>query len=80
MQGQDVFASVLAAHARREWVMVEPHPPNTLVVHIVPVDGFVDMNALQQEGELLKGMWRPDRDGWSPELEIRIEPGGTAHR
>src|SRR5207244_13263775 len=61
VQSQGVFASVLAAHGRREWVLVEPQPPNTLVVHLIPIDAVVNMPALQQEGNFLKGMWRPDR-------------------
>src|SRR2546426_12691943 len=80
VQGQGVFASVLAAHGRREWVMVEPQPPNTLVVHLIPVDANVNMPALQQEGNFLKSMWKPERDGWIPEIDIRIEPGGGRGR
>ncbi|SRR5713101_2230586 len=80
VQSQGVFASALAAHGKREWVLVEPQPPNTLIVHLIPVDTIVNMPALQQEGNALKGMWTPERDGWSPEIEVRIEPGGTARR
>jgi hypothetical protein len=80
VESQGVFASVLAAHGRREWVMVKPQPPNTLVVHLIPVDAVVNMPALQQEGTFLKSMWKPERDGWSPEIEVRIEPGGGASR
>jgi len=80
VQGQGVFASALAAHGKREWVLVEAQPPNTLIVHLIPVDAIVNMPALQQEGAALKGMWKPERDGWSPEIEVRIEPGGNASR
>jgi len=60
--------------------MVEPQPPNTLVVHLIPVDANVNMPALQQEGDFLKSMWKPERDGWVPEIDIRIEPGGRGGR
>jgi len=80
VQGQGVFSSVLAANGRREWVMVEAQPPNTLVVHLIPLDTVVNMPALQQVGNTLKGMWKPERDGWSPVIEVRIEPGGSASR
>src|SRR5205085_336818 len=80
VQGQGIFASILAANGRREWVMVETQPPNTLVVHLIPVDAVVNMPALQQEGNFLKGMWNPERDGWRPVIEVRIEPGGAAGR
>lgn len=80
VQSQGVFASVLAAHGKREMVQVEPVPPNTLVVHLIPVDAIVNMPALQQEGNALKGMWKPDPDGWSPEIEVRIEPAASASR
>ena len=57
--------------------MVEPQPPNTLVVHLIPVDADVNLPALQQEGNFLKSLWKPKRDGWSPVIEVRIEPGGA---
>ena len=80
VQSQGVFASALAARGRREWVLVEPQPPNTLIVHLIPIDTIVNMPALQQQGNALKAMWKPDRDGWSPEIEVRIEAGGAASR
>src|SRR5256885_11973618 len=79
VQSQGVFASVLAANGRREWVLVEPQLPNTLVVHLIPIDAVVNMPNLQQEGMFLKNMWKPERDGWSPEIEVRIEPGGSTN-
>ena|SRR5438105_4651866 len=79
VESQGVFASVLAANGRREWVFVEPQLPNTLVVHLIPIDAVVNMPNLQQEGMFLKSMWRPERDGWSPVIEVRIEPGGSTN-
>jgi hypothetical protein len=80
IETQGVFASLLAAHRNREWVWVEAQSPNTLVVHLIPIDSVVDMPALQHEGTFLKGMLKPDADGWMPEIDIRIEPGGSARR
>ena len=80
VQAQGVFGSALAAYGKREYVVVEAQQPNTLVIHLIPIDAVVNMQALQQDAEALKGMWVPEADGWKPVVEVRIEPAGSARR
>ena len=80
VETQGVFASVLAAHGKREWVWVQTQAPKTLVLHLVPVDALVNMPDLQRDAEYLKSLRKPDPDGWNPEIEVRIEVAGSGRR